>query len=107
MPDDSYTVPMAGPKGFDTMMAMDRVVVRKDGILDAQLGAETVLMSADNDQYYALTATSRDIWHRLETPTRVGDLCQALAEAYGVPVDTVEPDTLAFLDFLDAERLLD
>ena len=43
----------------------------------------------------------------LTHPARPRDLCQALATDYGVSVDTVEPDTLAFLDYLEAQRLLD
>ncbi len=88
------------------MIEKNMVIVRNDAILSAVVGGETVLMSAEQGQYYALTATSRDIWDRLETPVRVADLCAALVEAYGVPLETVETDTLAFLDYLESQAMI-
>ncbi|MCK6444621.1 PqqD family peptide modification chaperone [Elstera cyanobacteriorum] len=88
------------------MVAKNTVIVRNDAILSAAVGGETVLMSAEQGQYYALTATSHDIWDRLKTPIRVADLCTALAEAYGVPLETVETDTLAFLEYLESQAMI-
>lgn len=88
------------------MVAKNTVIVRNDAILSAAVGGETVLMSAEQGQYYALTATSHDIWDRLKTPVRVADLCAALAEAYGIPLETVETDTLAFLEYLESQAMI-
>lgn len=88
------------------MIAKNMMIVRNDAILSAVVGGETVLMSVDQGQYYALTATSHDIWERIETPIVVEDLCIALAEAYGAPLETVETDTMAFLEYLEAQAVI-
>lgn len=89
------------------MVALEMMVVRNDGILDANVGDETMLMSVENGQYYALTATSRAIWDRLKEPVRVRDLCTDLAETYQTPLEKVSADTLEFLSYLEAEKMIE
>lgn len=75
-------------------------------VLGYQLGDEKVLMSVENGQFYAMTATSGAIWGRLAVPVRVGDLCKDLAAAYQAPLETVIADTLDFLSFLETQKLI-
>ncbi|MDP3377246.1 MAG: PqqD family peptide modification chaperone [Brevundimonas sp.] len=89
------------------MVALDTIVVRNSRILGADVGGETVLMSSEQGNYYALTATSRAIWERLETPVRVSDLCAELAATYQMPLETVEIDTLDFLDYLETQNMIE
>jgi len=75
------------------MVTLKTVVVRRNGIFEASVGDEAVLMSVENEQYYALTATSHAIWELLKEPVRVGELfCAKLADAYQMPLETVEPN---------------
>ena len=87
------------------MVALETIIVRNDAILDANVGAETVLMSVENGQYY--TATSRAIWERLKEPVCVRDLCADLASTYQTPVETIEADTLEFLSYLEAQKMIE
>lgn len=89
------------------MVAMDTIVVRTGRILGASVGDETLLMSVDKGEYYALSTTSRAIWERLKTPVRVRDLCIDLAETYQAPLETVEVDTLEFLGYLETLNLIE
>lgn len=89
------------------MIALETMIVRSNAILDANVDGETVLMNVETGQYYALTATSRAIWQRLQTPARVRDLCLDLASAYATPLETVEADTLAFLGYLEAQKMIE
>ncbi len=89
------------------MVALETIVVRNDTILDANVGTETVLMSVENGQYYALTATSRAVWERLKAPVRVRDLCADLASAYQTPLETIEADTLEFLSYLEGQKMIE
>ncbi len=89
------------------MLALETIVVRNDAIHNANVGTETVLMSIENSQYYALTATSRAIWERLRQPVRVRDLCADLADAYQTPLETVEADTLKFLSYLAVQKMIE
>lgn len=89
------------------MIDPDTVVVRSDTVLDASVGDEAVLMSIETGAYYAMKVTSRAIWERLKTPVRVRDLCVELAGAYRAPLETVETDTLAFLNYLEAQKMIE
>jgi hypothetical protein len=89
------------------MIDPDTVIVRSDKVLDASVGGESVLMSIETGSYYAIKVTSRAIWERLDTPVRVRDLCIELADAYRAPLDTVEADTLAFLNYLEANKMIE
>jgi len=89
------------------MVTLETIVIRGKGVLGADVGDEAVLMSVENEQYYALTATSRAIWEWLEKPVRVCDLCAALAQAYQAPLETVKTDTLAFLSYLEAQKMIE
>ncbi len=87
------------------MMAIETIIVRSDAVLSANAGDEIVLMNVENGQYYGLTDTSRAIWELIASPIRVGDLCAMLAETYDVPIVEVENTTLAFLNYLEAQKL--
>lgn len=89
------------------MVDLESVVVRSDTILDASVDDNIVAMSVATGQYYAMKVTSRAIWARLDTPVRVDALCAALAEAYQAPLETVQADTLAFLNYLEAENMIE
>lgn len=89
------------------MVALETIVVRNGGILDAAVADDTVLMSVETGTYYTLKATSRAIWDRLKAPVRVEDLCIELAETYQVPLEKVKTDTLAFLNHLEAQKMIE
>lgn len=89
------------------MVGPDTICVRSDKVLGVSLDSETVLMSIASGQYYSLTATSRVIWDHLKAPMRVGDLCAALAGTYQMPLEAVQADTLKFLDYLEAQKLIE
>lgn len=83
----------------------DRVMC-SPAVLATDLSAQTVLMSVESGSYYGLSATSQEIWRRLQTPQNVRQLCAELSVAYQAPLAQVEADTLAFLDYLDARGLI-
>lgn len=89
------------------MVSLDTVVVRSSTVLDASVDEESVLMSIETGHYYAMKLTSRAIWERLGTPIRVRELCAGLADAYRAPVATVEADTLQFLNYLEAQKMIE
>lgn len=89
------------------MIDLETIVVRSGTVLDASVDDESVLMSIETGHYYTMKVTSRAIWERLDTPVRVGDLCAALADAYRAPLATVEADTLEFLNYLEAQKMVE
>jgi hypothetical protein len=89
------------------MVSLDTIVVRSSAVLDASVDDESVLMNIETGQYYAMKLSSRAIWERMETPIRVGELCVGLADAYRAPLATVEADTLEFLNYLEAQTMIE
>jgi hypothetical protein len=55
------------------------------------------MLHVEKNAYYDTDAIGADIWRRLESPTRVGDLCAALVQRYDVQPEQCEADVLAFL----------
>lgn len=89
------------------MVSLDTIVVRSSAVLDTSVDEETVLMSIETGHYYTMKVTSRAIWERLDTPIRVRELCAGLAEIYRAPLATVEADTLEFLNYLEAQKMIE
>lgn len=91
----------------DNTLELDSIVVQSSDPLEAPLGEETVLMSIDRGNYYSISDTAGDIWGRLKTPLRIKELCAALASEYGADEAQVIADTMAFLEHLAAEGLIE
>lgn len=89
------------------MIAMETIVVRKDGIMDTRMGETIVLMSVENEQFFELQTTSRAIWERIKEPKRVRELCSDLADVYQMSLETVQSDIIDFLCFLEAKGMIE
>jgi hypothetical protein len=72
-------------------------IARKGDWLTAQIGEELVMMDAGTGRHIGLTETGARIWELIETPTRFGDLCTALAAEYEVGADELSVDVAAFI----------
>jgi hypothetical protein len=82
------------------------VVQRNPDALAADVGGEVVLMSVEQAKYYGLDEVGSAIWHRLESPIDVGQLCAALAQVYDADNATIERDVIALLNDMQAHDLL-
>jgi hypothetical protein len=71
-----------------------------------EVDGETVLMSVANGSYYGLATTAQDIWVRLATKTKAGELCEQLKAAYEGEPARIEADTLDFLGKMAAAGLI-
>jgi Coenzyme PQQ synthesis protein D (PqqD) len=58
------------------------MISRHKSVLSAEVGAETAMMSLDDDRLFGLDDIGGDIWRRLEVPRRFGDLIDELAMSY-------------------------
>lgn len=86
---------------------LSSIIVRSSEPLSADVGDETVLMSATQGRYFGLDAICSDVWRRLETPIRVADLCAALAAAYNGEPGLIERDVLDLLNRMLARQLIE
>jgi hypothetical protein len=87
-------------------LSLQSVIQREPGIVAAEAGEDVVMVSIENGQYYGVSQVARAIWEAIERPITVSDLINYLIMYYNVDSLTCEKDTLAFLEQLAAERLL-
>jgi hypothetical protein len=88
-------------------LSLDSTIARSNAPLAAKLKDDTVLMSLERGNYYCVSDTAEDIWEKLASPTRIGDLCAMLAREYGADEGQVIAETMPFLNQLAAEGLIE
>lgn len=79
---------------------------RSEDFLAAEIDDELVLMSVEQGNYYGLDAIGAVIWHHLDRPSSVADLCAALSKEYDGDIDTIRSDVLVLLNQLAGEGLI-
>lgn len=87
-------------------MDAQSVVGRVDKLISAGLDGELVLLNVERGKYFGLDTIGRDIWERLESPTRIADLCDTLARDYDADMATILGDVLALLGQMEMEGLI-
>jgi hypothetical protein len=82
------------------------VVVCRDGLIEAEVGDEIVVLSIKQGICYGLNRVGSRIWGLLATPIRICDLCAALLDAYSVDPDVCKRHVLDLLEELRTEGLV-
>jgi hypothetical protein len=82
------------------------VVQRNSDVIAAEADQDLVMVNVTNGFYYGIADVAREIWEAIEHPRKVSDLIDHLTETYSVDRSKCEQDTLAFLEDLRTERLL-
>lgn len=88
------------------MFTSDRVLLRGDDVLGAEVKGETILTRISTGGYYGLGVVGTVIWRLLDEPRRAGDLVAAVTGVFDVSVETASADLGAFLDDLLREGLV-
>ena len=84
----------------------DATIVRTSETLATEVDGEIVLISIRDGRYFGLDQVGSEIWRRLETPKRVDALCAELKEHFDGDPDTIERETMTFLDTLSGSNLV-
>ena len=93
--------------GHSTELTADSLVCASDRQVSSDLTGETVLLSLDTARYFGLPGVGARIWHLLQAPVRISDVCAAIADEYEVDPRQCEADTLGFLRQLLAKGLIE
>jgi hypothetical protein len=83
------------------------VVVRSNGLVDAEIDQEIVALSVAKGVCYGLDPIGSRIWKMLANPIRVADICQTLVREYEVAPETCESDVLDLLEELRSEGMIE
>lgn len=81
-------------------------VAKSDDQMEANLGAETLMMRVESGQYFSVDETAHTIWGMIDGPTPVSAIIRTLLERYDVDPETCERQTLSFLDDLLTQKLI-
>jgi hypothetical protein len=84
----------------------DATIVRTSETLATEVDGEIVLISIRDGRYFGLDQVGSEIWRRLEAPKRVDALCAELKDHFDGDPETIERETLAFLDTLSGSNLV-
>ena len=87
-------------------LSSSAIVARKDGLIEAEIDGEIVVLSVEHGSCYALNRVGSRIWELLAGPVRVEDICATLLTEYKVNPDVCERQVIDLLDDLHAEGLL-
>ena len=82
------------------------VVSQSGDALATEVDGEVVLIAIASGQYYGFDAIGSAIWRGLDQPCRVDDLCARLQADFDGDAETIERETIAFLDQLTARNLV-
>jgi hypothetical protein len=86
-------------------MNLESVIERESGIVQAEIGGQTVIMSVAQGSYFALDQSARRIWELMVAPMRIGDIVDHLIEEYEIDRVQCEAEVLAFLRQLQENGL--
>jgi hypothetical protein len=70
--------------------------------LASDIGGETVILGLTAGRYYGVDAVGARVWHLIQAPARVADVCAAIVAEYEVEPARCEADVLELL-----RRMLD
>ncbi|MES1975324.1 MAG: PqqD family protein [Pseudomonadota bacterium] len=73
----------------------------------SEVDGEIMLISVTSGRYYGLDMVGSEIWRRLQTPTRFGDLSAGLQSYFKGDTDEIDREALAFVSKLVDRGLVD
>jgi hypothetical protein len=88
------------------MLNLNSIVQRASDVIAAESGHDLVMVSVTKGLYYGISDVARGIWEAIEHPKKVSDLIDDLTASYSIDRETCARETIAFLESLRAEELL-
>ena len=75
-------------------------------VAEAKIDDKAVLLHIEHGKYYNFNSTSTDIWDWIQSPRKVQELCNLVADKYDCTEEQCYPDILAFLNELVSLNML-
>lgn len=63
----------------------------------AEADGEVLMMHVESGNYFGLNEVASYVWHKLETPCTIAELCDALLAEFDVEPERCQADALVFL----------
>lgn len=91
----------------DTTIDITSTVVAAPEHLTADLDDEAVVLGLERGHYVGLNEVGATVWSMLQSPRRVGDICDAIVREYDVDPPTCEADLLNLLRRMASEGMIE
>src|SRR5262245_2527148 len=91
---------------YSSPLSPSSVVVRNNGLIEAEVENEIVARNIEYNTCYGLNPMGSRIWRLLAGPIRINDICAKLLSEYKVESDACERQVLDLLEELRAEGLV-
>jgi Coenzyme PQQ synthesis protein D (PqqD) len=85
----------------------DSIVVAARDQVSCDLAGEVAILDVKSGTYLGLNAVGARIWHLIQAPKTVDQVCETLTEEYDVQADRCRCDVLALLQELAAKGLVE
>jgi hypothetical protein len=87
-------------------LKLDSVVIRSDEVVASDVDGEVVMMSVERGEYYGLDDIASRIWHLIEEPRSIREICEILFPEYDAKRERIEQDVLAFFQDIHEDKLI-
>ena len=88
------------------MFDLDTVIVSSDNQVSSVLDDEEVILNLENGMYYGLNPVGARVWHLIQEPRTVAEICDALLDEFDAERQRVHQDVVALLNDLHEEQLI-
>lgn len=88
-------------------IAMHDVITKGDGHIEADIGSEILIMRVESGKYFSMDGVAQKIWAAIDGLTQVRSIITQQLEAYNVDRQVAEAETLAFLNDLLEQKLIE
>ena len=88
-----------------SLPALDSWVVRSPEPIAAEVGDGLVMLSVQEGKYFSLNPTAAAIWRRLESPMRIGELCDHIVDEFDISREHAIQAVSAFVTKLIEQKI--
>lgn len=81
-------------------------IQRQQGMIQAVIDGETIMMNVENGEYYGLDSIASRIWELIETPQTVDALKKQLLEEFAVDDAQCQNDVIQFLTEMGGKKII-
>ncbi|MEI6285894.1 MAG: lasso peptide biosynthesis PqqD family chaperone [Bacillota bacterium] len=92
---------------MEELITLDTIIVANKKVVTADMDGETVMLNVATGKYHSLGKTGSIIWELLQRQITVEQLIGELQNKYQVARQQCEAETLAFLDAMNKEGILE
>jgi coenzyme PQQ synthesis protein D (PqqD) len=96
---------MSSGQSFSTI-GENTLITRRSGLLAAAVREETIMMDIESGQYYGLDDIGSEIWQRLESPRKFGDLIDGLVTEYDADRSVIAEDVRKLLSIMAEHKVV-